>query len=208
MLRVVMRGYPCTASSSVCPGGRTFVFKVSLGGGCKSPMDVDGAKFPPAFPLDLVRPKSQISFGSGYGPDGETRRHWEGDGGPTLPPSYGTMTPPPTGRPAVRPRRLGGPGRSSCRRGSGAAPRRPLSFLQVPCKAVTGFHRWDSPAGQAASTLTAPVVQSLVCLGAALVSTAHAGPLTAGNDRECRGQVGRTLQARQPSHLGLSGRNP
>ena len=30
MLRVCMRGYLCPASSSVCPGGRTFVFQVRL----------------------------------------------------------------------------------------------------------------------------------------------------------------------------------
>ena len=83
------------------------------------------------------------------------------------------MTPRPTGRPAVRPRRLGGPGPSSCRRGSAAAPRRPLSFLQVPHEAVTGFHRWDFPPVQAASTLAGPVVQSPVRLGAALVCREH-----------------------------------
>lgn len=50
----------------------------------------------------------------------------------------------PTGRLAVRPRRLGDPGPSRCRRGSGVAPRRPPSFLQVPREAVTGLRRWDS----------------------------------------------------------------
>ena len=95
----------------------------------------------------------------GPGPDGKTRRHLKGDGGPSLPPFHVTMTPRPTGRSAVRPRRLGGPGPSSCRRGSGTAPRRPLSFLQLPREALTGLRRWDSPAGKAASTLAAPVVQ-------------------------------------------------
>lgn len=77
---------------------------------------------------------------------GETRRHWEGDREPSLPPAHGTMTPRPTGPPAVRPRRLGSPGPYRCRRGTGAAPRGPLSFLYVPQEAVTDLRRWDSPA--------------------------------------------------------------
>ena len=80
------------------------------------------------------------------GPDGETRRCCEGDRGPSLPPAHGTMTPRPTGHPAVRPRCFGSLGPYRCCRGTGTAPRVPLSFLHVPQETVTDLRRWDSPA--------------------------------------------------------------
>ncbi len=107
---VTRRGCPCPASSSVCPGGRTFSYfptRLEVGN------NTDVRRHRPVFngpTVDPDRPNPQMfTFLPlvGIDPGGRKEETLRGRPGAPCPPFHGVATLRPRGRPAVRPRFLG-----------------------------------------------------------------------------------------------------
>lgn len=187
------------------PGGHTFAFQVSPESCSKSPTDVDAAKFPPAFSLDPVCPYFQICFSPQWvGPEWRYAEPLEVRPLPSRPPSHGTATPRPIGRPVLLLGRLV----ETVRPGPVAVVELlPFGhFLRYPREAVMGLRRRYSPAGRGESTGERPASPLLLASSAKRLCGPHTGPLTTGDSKDSRGRAETALQAQPRSRLWLGGR--